>query len=108
MDLELGTKGLGVDGESLEILVEPGRLAILFPEDDLVVDQVQEGRGPDPREVGSLQIGLDPDPLPAPPAIPVILHQGERHRLAVAGLRGDMEPRFVSLGWLMLGNPPPG
>jgi hypothetical protein len=84
VDLELGAKGLGVDGEPFEILVKPRDLAVLFAEDDLVVDQVQEGRGPDPGEVRSLQIRLDPDPLPAPPAFPVILHQGERAGLAVA------------------------
>ena len=53
VDLELGTERLGVDREAVEVLVERGALAVLFAEDDLVVDQVEEVGGTDPREAGS-------------------------------------------------------
>ena len=88
VDLELGAERLGVDGEALEILVELRGFAILFAEDDLVVDQVEQVRASTRGERDRSRKASTGHPLSAPPALAVILDQGRSSRLAAADPAG--------------------
>ncbi len=90
--------------EAVEVFVELGGFAILFAENDLVVDQVEKIGGIDPCGPESLEIGLDRHPLSAPPALAVVLDQ--RERALPAGRRGfglGHGGRLGSWGWFTAG-----
>ena len=78
VDIKLSTERLVMHWEAVEVFVELGRFAILFAENDLVIDQVEKFGGIDPCRPESLEIGLDRHPLSALPALAVVLDQRER------------------------------
>jgi hypothetical protein len=88
VDFELGAEVSGELGEAPEVLVQPGRVAVLLTQEDLVVDQVEQVivSGGLRREFS--EEGLDRQPFPVAPALAMMPDHRERERIRARGDRG--------------------
>jgi hypothetical protein len=81
IDLELHPQLLGQVGEALLVLGQRRRLAPLLAEEELLVDQIEDGLGIGRRVRQLLQQGFDRHSLAALPALPLFRQQGGQCRI---------------------------
>jgi hypothetical protein len=62
----------GEGREPAEVIARVGPLPLPLPEQELAVDQVERGLGVGAEGRKALQIRLGRDPLPCPPALPLV------------------------------------